>query len=575
MRELNSRFKIFFLFFFLIFGISSARLFELQVLEAKKYKKIDEKIHFKKEILFPKRGKIFFSDGKTLLAENRGVAEVCVAPREIKNINETAEFLSKLLNQKKEVILRKLQKRKKDPWIVLERSFPLEKIELSKKPPPGVHFIFHLSRFYPQNTIFSQGVGFVNKDGKAQYGLEKFYDKILKGKPGYRKGLVDAKGNFIFAKENEIKPPQDGADLVLTVDFQIQTFVEKILESAVKKYKARGGTIIVMNPQNGEILAMSSLPNFNPNEYSKEKDLKVFLNPAVQISFEPGSIFKPITMAGALNERVITPKTSYIDKGFVKIGSYTIKNAGNKVYGKKTMTEVLEYSINTGAVWAEEKLGNEKFKEYVKKFGFGKKTGIDFPGESRGDIQNIIKPLSREKKIEFANASFGQGIKATPIQIATAFSAIANQGKMPWPHLVKKIIYPDGREKVIEPKIIGNPISQETAIQLTGMLISVVDKGFGKKAKVKGYFIAGKTGTAQVPWSYLGVKKKGYSPETIHSFVGYAPAFNPKFLIFIKLDAPRGVRFSADSTAPLFREIAKYLFDYYRIPPEREEKEES
>jgi len=484
-----------------------------------------------------------------------------------------AEFLSKILDQKKEVILQKLQKRKKDPWIVLKRNFPLEKIGFSKKPPSGVHFIFHLSRFYPQNTIFSQGVGFVNKDGKAQYGLEKFYDNILKGKPGYRKGLVDAKGNFIFARENKIKPPEDGADLILTIDFQIQTFVEKILEETIKRYKAKGGTIIVMNPQNGEILAMSSLPNFNPNEYSKEKDLKVFLNPSVQISFEPGSIFKPITMAGALNEGVISPKTSYIDKGFVKIGSYTIKNAGNKVYGKKTMTEVLEYSINTGAVWVEEKLGNEKFKEYVKKFDFGKKIGIDFPGESRGEIQNIIQPLSHEKKIEFANASFGQGIKVTPIQIATAFSAIANQGKMPWPHLVKKIIYSDGKEKIIEPKIIGNPISQETAVKLTGMLISVVDKGFGKKAKVKGYFIAGKTGTAQVPWSYLGIKKKGYSAETIHSFVGYAPAFNPKFLIFIKLDSPQGVRFSADSTGPLFRKIAQFLFDYYRIPPEREEKD--
>ena len=233
------------------------------------------------------------------------------------------------------------------------------------------------------------------------------------------------------------------------------------------------------------------------------------------------------------------------------------------------MTEVLEFSLNTGAVFAQQKLGGAKFTEYVQKFGFGQKTNIDLAGEVTGNIKNILEPLSREKLIEYANASFGQGISITPIQIIQAFSAIANQGQMVKPYIVKKVIHPDETFEETKPAVISQVISSETALRLTAMMVSAVKNGYGKKAGLEGYLIAGKTGTAQVPWAYFGIQKNGYSDKTIQSFINFAPAFNPEFVLFLKMEGQtKGPRFSADSLAPIAKEINQYLFTYFGIPPE-------
>ena len=298
------------------------------------------------------------------------------------------------------------------------------------------------------------------------------------------------------------------------------------------------------------------VPDFSPNNYSEIRDVEIFQNPLTQKIFEPGSVFKPITMAGALNEQKLTPQTTYLDTGEVKIGGWKITNYDNRIWGQKTMTEVLEMSINTGAVFAEKQLGHQSFLEYVEKFGFFEKTGIDLQGE----VFSENKEFKKGYEINFATASFGQGIEITPIQLARAFSAIANGGKLVTPYILEGKPPQNSETQVI---------SQSTASQLTAMLVSVIENGFSKKAKIEGYFIAGKTGTSQMPWPALGVQRSGYSSKTWQSFIGFAPAFNPEFLILVKLDNPQR-RTAEYSAMPIFRDLAKYIIDYWEIPPDYE-----
>ena len=310
---------------------------------------------------------------------------------------------------------------------------------------------------------------------------------------------------------------------------------------------------------------MANFPAFDPNEYSKVEDISVFKNAIIQKIFEPGSIFKPITLAAALEEKKITPQTTYVDPGVIKIGGWPIYNYEKRTYpGQITMTEVLEKSINTGAVFAKNQVGNKKFLEYVEKFGFFKKTDIDLQGE----IYSENKNLKIGYEVNFATASFGQGIEMTPIQITRAFCAIANGGKLVKPFVVKEISNNSGKKET-QVEISESIISPKTASQLTAMLVSVVENGYGKGARIPGYYIAGKTGTAQVPWTSLGINKSGYSERTWQSFIGYAPAFNPKFLIMVKLDNPK-TKTAEYSAVPIFHDLAEYIINLWQIPPDYE-----
>jgi len=573
MKDRTNRRLNFLIFIFLILtaGII-CRLFFLQIKEYEKYKKLADTQHLKEMEIPAKRGRVFLSDGTTLIAENKGLVNVAVSPREVKNPQELARKLSLALGVSESEILEKIKDKNK-VWVVIKNNVVLEKTQ-NIEGLAGVYLESHLDRFYPLGRMVSHVIGFYGFDSSGkkkvgQYGIEGFYQNELAGKNGFMKGVVDANQNLIFSLKNEVQEPVNGVDLVLTINPDIQTFIEAKLKETFEKYQPRNATFIVFSPKTGEILAMASLPNFDPNEYYKEKDPKVFQNPAL-LSFEPGSIFKPITAAAGIEEGVITPQTTYYDSGAVKIDNFEIKNSDLKAHGNQTMTNVIEISLNTGAVFIQQKLGREKFVEYVKKFGFGKKTGIDLFGEESGDIENIVHPRSNAKLIEAANASFGQGISVTPIQILMAFSAIANQGKMVKPHIVKAIIYPDGKKKIIEPQIVGEPISPETASRVTAMMVSATKNGYSKKAGVDGYLIAGKTGTAEASWVYFGEQKPGYSGMNVQSFINFAPAFNPEYILLLKMDAPkRGPRFSADSLAPVAREINLFLLNYFGIPPSK------
>ena len=529
-----------FLIIFLVFCFAlvlGIRLFFLQIVRGEYFRALAFGLRGQIEENTKERGEIFFKDGEPL-ALNRDYFFVFVLGEKLKDEQKTAEILSQILNLEKNFVLEKLKN--KTSYSVIKRKLTLEEVEKIKKAKlEGVFLGIERVRYYPQKNLASNVVGFVNTQKKGQYGLEKYFDEIL----------------------------SEGNDLVLTLDYKIQLEAEKLLDKAKKDFDIEGGQIVVMEPDSGKILAMANFPNFDPNSYQNFADnLEIFKNGVTQKLFEPGSTFKPITMAAGLNEGKITPETTYVDTGKVEVGGYVIRNYDNRIWGKQTMTGVLEKSINTGAVFVEKLLPHHVFLDYIARFGIFEPTEIDLP-----EIYSENKEFKKGYEVNFATASFGQGIEMTPIQLARAICAIANGGKLVRPYLVEKIIK-DGKEIKIEPKIQKESIiAKETALQLTKMLVSTVENGFAKRAKIPGYFVAGKTGTAQIPFPSLGIKKSGYSDKTWQTFVGFAPAFNPKFLVLVKLDNPK-TRAAASSAVVLAQTLMKFIINYYQIPPDYEEK---
>ncbi|MDI6591540.1 MAG: penicillin-binding protein 2 [Patescibacteria group bacterium] len=504
------------------------------------------------------RGEIFFKGGEPL-AVNKNWKLVFSSPKEIAQKEEVAEKLASILDLDKNFILEKI---KKDSYyeLIKKKLTSKEVEELKKLNLPGIYLEVEQGRYYPYEGLASQTIGFLNAENRGQYGIEEYYDEILRGKEGF---LAKEKGPGGYLINGFSNSSQRGSDLILTLDYNIQFQAEKLLKKAKENLDIEGGQIIVIDPNSGKIFALSNFPNFDPNCYSRVENIEIFQNGAIQKIFEPGSIFKPITMAAALEEEKITPYTTYVDCGFVKVGDHTIYNYDEISWGEQTMTQVLENSINTGAVFVEKKLDHNLFLEYLQKFGIFEPTGIDLAGEVFSENLEFKKGY----EINFATASFGQGIEMTPIQIVRALSAIANGGKLITPHLIEKIIR-DGKEIKISPNFKEKQIiSQRTASQLTAMLVSSVEKGYAKRAKIPGYYIAGKTGTSQIPFSSFGENILGYSNKTWQTFVGWLPAFNPRFLVLVKLDNPKA-KIAGTSTTLIARDLMKYLIDYYQIPPD-------
>jgi cell division protein FtsI/penicillin-binding protein 2 len=434
---------------------------------------------------------------------------------------------------------------------------------------PGLSHQIEKHRYYPENNITSQITGFVRQDENRQignYGLEEFFDKELFGSLGSVSGQKSSGETFVINNRKYLKP-EDGADLVLTIDRSVQFKVCQELEQAVNDYEAEGGTVIVLDPKTGAIIAMCSYPNFNANEYSQVKDINLFNNPAVFEQFEPGSTFKTITMAIALDQSKVSPDTTYTDEGQIMIEGWPkpIRNSDFYSYGRHglvNMNTVLAKSLNTGAIYAMKQVGANTFSKYLKDFGFGQKTGIELGSEASGNIDNLLK--DNVKQIDAATASFGQGISVSPLQLIMAYGAIANEGILMKPYLVKEIDFANGVVEQTQPRIIRRVISQKSASLLSGMLVNVIESGHANKAAVEGYYIGGKTGTAQV------AEAGKYSEDDfIHNFVGILPIDNPQFVVLTKLNNPKAVKYSADSAAPLFGKISDFLLKYYKVPQER------
>lgn len=539
------RFWVLFSVIILAYGFLLWKVYDLQLTKGKYYLAKAQSQYEAAGILKKERGTIYFRDKDNNYfpaATGKDFPLIYAVPKVIDDPEEAANVLSPVLSEPVESLIKKFSKKDDLYELLLRRADKSVAQKVEELNIGGVYITLAKERFYPFGKLASHILGFVGPssekiDESGHYGLEEFYDEKLSGEPFSRVG-------------NKIIPPEGGEDLFLTIDLNIQIEAEKILAGLVEKWRAKGGSVIVQNPETGKILAMASYPNFDPNNYKNAK-ISDFVNPAIQRIYEPGSVFKLITMAAGIDSGKITPDTKFYDKGSLIVNDKKIQNWDLKSHGWVTMTQVLEKSINTGAAFAEKEMGHNVFKDYVQKFGFGKKSGIDFVGELAGDTKRLFEP--RPPAVLFATASFGQGIAVTPLQVINAISAIANGGKLMRPYF----------NAALNSEVIGYPIKPEAAKAVTEMMVSAVDKA--EVAKIQGYSIAGKTGTAQVPDFKVG----GYTDKVINSYVGFGPATNPRFTILIKLDEPEGAPVAALTVVPAFRDLAQFILNYYNVPPDR------
>lgn len=545
------------------------RLFSLQVLDFAFYSALASDQHQIQRILQASRGEILMRDysqnnQEYPVATNKEFYQVYAVPKQIKDAAAVADKLKLLVNVSEEDLLAKLSQ-PDDPYEPIERKVSPERYEAIKSLNlEGVYGVAETYRFYVDEHIGSQIVGFVGvKDDKPHgfYGVEGYFNELLSGTPGYFQTERDVAGRWIALSEKRVQEAQDGADIVLTLDRTVQYMVCKTLNEAVERYGAQGGAIVIMDPYSGRLISMCSAPDFDPNYYSKVETAAVYNNSAIFEAYEPGSIFKPIVMASAIDLDRVQPDSTFEDTGSEKIDEFTIRNANSKVYGRQDMTGVLENSINTGMIYVARQMGREAFADYIKRFGFGEKTGIELNSEVAGNINAV----DRKGEIFMATASFGQGITVTPLQMAVAYSAIANGGNLLKPYIIDEIRYSDGRIEKRQPTVIRRVISSRASVLMSGMLTSVVTRGHAVKAQVPGFYVAGKTGTAQV----ANPNGKGYLENVQnHSFVGYAPADEPRFVMAIKFDRPTSAVFSDATTTPVFSELATFILNYYSVTPE-------
>ena len=562
-------------FFVLVLIVSSLILYRLFVLSYVRYSVYSRTATAQRDNIINvlARGNIYLKDPTAnslfLAATNKKFPLAYLVPSKVDwgtNESKLAQ-VADILKLNKDLISTTIQSRQNSSKVLARQIGDNQVQQIKSLGLKGLGVSYETDRFYPAQKLASNVIGFLGYDlnGRSgQYGIESYYDNDLFGKAVVKTaattGIVSFIKNLISGSQsNNDNMFNRPSDVVLTIDKNIQAYAEDTLGNVLKKWNAQSGTIIVEDPATGKILAMADEPTFDPNSYSNYQP-SLYLNKSAQEVFEPGSSYKPITMSAGLDLGKVTPETTFDDQANVSVGGYTIKNFNEKNFGVVTMSQVLEKSINTGAIFVENLVGDDNFLNYSINIGFGQRTGIDLPGEVNGDIANLYSG----RHINYLTAAFGQGIAVTPLQLINAYSAIANGGKLMRPYVVEKIIKEGGEEVVTKPEIISIPFSQKTSDKLKTMLVGVVDNGFDK-ARIKGYDIAGKTGTAQIPDGKGGYDAK----EFIHNFLGFAPAYNPKFVILIKMDRPKGIQFAADSLSPTFRQMAQFLINYYKIPPTR------
>jgi len=543
MPKYNSENRILFLIFFFILLtlLVWGRFFYLSIFRHDYYLARAKNISDNNNSAVP-RGSIFLTDKDNApyaAALNKEFSLIYAIPQKITDPMTLAKKLAPILELDEASLMKKLSK-PNDPHEILKKKVSDEIVDAIKAlNEPGIEVGSETLRYYPEGLHLSQVIGFLgfDKNGQTgQYGLEEYYNDNLSG--------------FISS-----------SDLVLTIDSAIQAQAGSLISKAVETWRASEGSIIVMDPKNGNILAMASSPSFDANNYSAVSDKNLFINPATLKRYEPGSVFKPITMAIGIETGAVTPETKYYNTGSVQVADRTISNAlSDKILGWQTMTTVLEQSLNTGAVFVQQKVPKDIFLKYLKNFGVDSKTGIDIP-EMSGDLSQLLSG----RDVNYATAAFGQGVAVTPMELIRSLSVIANGGKLIQPRLVAKIISHGNETGEMKNKQSKQVISSETSVKLIDMLIKVVENGSGRRAQVSGYTIAGKTGTAQIP----DLKNGGYLDEYIHTFVAFAPAYNPKFIALIKLDRPQGVRFAESTVVPAAKDLFQFLFNYLQIPPDK------
>lgn len=543
----------------LLFALLVVRLYHLQIKSHASYLVAAASQHGEYTLIPSKRGEIYLdgagNDQPMLVATNVSQNLVFAVGKQMNDLDRqaAAEKLGPIIGLSANDLLGKLISGNQSYLPLKHQLSDSDSQKIQNLNLTGIHLEPELVRLYPQGTLASQVIGFLGYKGDlrvGQYGVEGGYEKDLAGQSGVASDAGTETG------------PVNGSSVYLTIDPSIQFKVQQVLDETVTKHGADSGSVVVLNPKTGAVLAMANYPDFDPNSYGKVDSASQYNNDAVSADYEPGSVFKAFTLAAGINEGKITPQSTYVDTGSVQVDDRVIKNADPTPRGIQTMTQVLDESLNTGAVYVQQLLGQDIFRDYVKKFGFGSDTNIGLPSESSGSLSQ----LNSKGNIFFANASFGQGISVTPIQLVQAYTAFANGGQMMQPYIVDKIVHPDGSVDHKQPKPAGQILDSKTAATVSAMLVDVVENGHGKKAGVKGYYIGGKTGTAQVAYP----DKPGYDPnKNIGSFIGFGPVDNPAFLMLVRINNPKDVKFAESTAAPAFGEIASFILNYLQIPPTR------
>ncbi|NCP67241.1 penicillin-binding protein 2 [bacterium] len=531
-------------------------------------------------------------------------------PTLILNAEMTAQALAPMINIEVDRLTSLLERRPRRYVEIVNKIVPevSEKITEMKENPRyaslmrGIQMKDEYWRYYPERSLASQVLGFVDSNGNGQYGIEGRFDLDLRGQEGYIYGATNTRGQRILGKDSGITQARDGADIVISIDRVIQGQVEKILEEDTERFQADFGQVIIVEPNTGKILAMANSPSFDPNEYGKaflkyeippeqyQLDLEdenfnqriptlnedgrlfryfnvwgptVFRNKLVADLYEPGSVMKALTMAAAINAAEVTPTTLFQDTGPVEVDDFNIRNSDGVYAGPTSMISVLNRSLNTGIAFVTRKMGSKLVYEYMRDFGFGQYTDVELPGEADGGLEY----WQDWSESELITRGFGQGIAVTPLQMVMGFASLANGGYLYKPIIVEEVRYQDGRPaKIFHPEVVRRVVGNEAYNTVKSMLLNVVTSGGGRAARVSGYSVMGKTGTSQ---TYRNGKVLEGVGTTIASFAGFGPIQEPKFVMLVKYDYPKTSQFGSETAAITFQRIAEFLFDYFEVPPDR------
>lgn len=547
------------LFFLAIFLAVAGRAFQLQVLQGEKLMRLGQRQHLKEWIVLPKRGALIDRAGEPL-ALSMESQSVYVRPHRVQDSKTVSQSLARILNVRVAEIRQKVASEKPFVWIKRQvSSTEAEKIQALNL--DGIGMFYEPNRHYPQGQLAGHVIGFVGRDSEGLEGLELKYNDYIRGETGSSMTERDALGRRVLVQGVEGLQIPPGSDIHLTLDTSIQHMAEKELEASIAKYRAKAGVAIVVEPYTGEVLALANYPAFNPNDYTNQT-AEQRRNRAVTDSFEPGSTFKTILAAAALEEEVVGKD----DLFYCEMGKYNY--AGRTIHdthphGWLSFAKILQVSSNVGITKVAEKLKKERYFKYIEKFGFGKSSGIDVPGE----VPGLLRRAETWSAIDLATHAFGQGISATPLQLVMAYAAIANGGFLMRPYVTRRVVSPGG-EVLLEnqPQVVRRVISEKTAKSLAGILRDATSEaGTGRMANIEGFEVAGKTGTAQKADPVHG----GYSKKRVGSFVGFVPANDPRLVALVLIDEPETQVYGGVVAAPVFRNIVQGALRRLAVAPEK------
>ena len=510
------------------------------------------------------RGNILDRNGN-LLVTNTAVFSIFASPDQISATErkDIAARVAPLLQLSAADIQAKLATTRQ--FVYLARRVPTSVAQaLDAMRLPGIGKLAETQRTYVDGGVAGTSLaanllGFANDEGKGNYGIEGYYDKTLAGQPGFEATVRDLANRPIVLSDRQRREPVNGMTLQLSLDSTIQVVAERALADGVQKYQAESGSLIIMEPATGRIVAWADVPSYNANQFATTPTAR-FFDPIVSSVYEPGSVMKVVTLSGALDDHAITPDTRFNETGVAVVGGVAIRNWDNRAHGNVTMTQVLQNSLNVGAIKAQQMEGAGPFYQYMQKFGIGSPTGIDVAAETAEPLRDLAK----WRPVELATASFGQGVDATAIEMLAAVNVAATGGNLVWPHVVDQVIDTNGTRHPVQPRVVRQVVSAKTAQEMAQMMVGVVEHGSGFAARIDGFKnrIAGKTGTASIP------ENGKYLPDaTIGSFVGFVPVDHPQFIMMVITRKPKILFEGAYVAAPIWKTVASALITQWQIAP--------